>query len=82
MCKLVLFTNRKWYGLSIGTKISGLSVRRRQKKHRLVVEVESLASSSKKYTKSRRTLNKNSCHLSTTITYIKIPVAYLISYKN
>jgi len=51
-------------------------------KNRLVIEVESLASSSKKI-QSRRTFNKNSRDLFTAITYIKIPVAYLIiSYKN
>jgi len=59
----------------------GFSVRRRRKKHRLVVEVESLVSSSKKLrrvdvkteassstkknVKSRRTFNKNSSDLLT-----------------
>ena len=37
----------------------------------------------KKYMKSRRTFHKNSCDLFGAMTYIKIPVAYLIiSYKN
>jgi len=49
------------------------------KKKRLVVEVESLASSSKnKNMKSPRTFNKNSCDLLTAITHTKIMAAYFI----
>jgi len=47
------------------------------KKHRLVVEVESPASSSKKY-KSPGIFNKNYCDLLTAITHTKILVTYFI----
>jgi len=48
------------------------------RKHRLVVEVESLASSSKKNIKCRRIFNKNYCDLLTAITHTKILVVYFI----
>jgi len=49
----------------------------------LRVDVKTAPSSSKKYLKSQRTFNKNSCDLFATITCIKISVAYLIiSDKN
>jgi len=70
-----------------------LSVRHRWKKHRLVVEVESLVSSLKKLwridvktsaslwknVKSRWTFNRNSYYLLTAITHTKILVAYFIT---
>jgi len=54
-----------------------VSVRRRRK-NRLVVEVESLVSTSKENIKRQRTFNKNYCDLLTAITHAKILAAYFI----
>jgi len=77
-CEIMMTKNIALYCNITSMYLILISVRRRQKKHRLVVEVESLASSSKKNIKSRQTLNKNSCDLLTAITHAKILVAYFI----
>ena len=66
------------------------STRRRSRIPRVVVEKNTTRRREdggvviEKYIKSRRTFHKNSCDLFTAVTYIKIPVAYLIIflYKN
>ena len=61
------------YPVLVYDVVEKTSTRRRSRIPCVVVE---------KKLKSRRTFNKNSCDLFTAITYIKIPVAYLIiSYE-